>query len=138
VDESILDELHRTNESETMPDCEQDELREAIQNLKSHKAPGEDDITPEMIRAAGEPAVKAFHQLHNRIYTEEQCPEDWGKAVIVPLHCSNYRSISLLSVPGKILSRVLQQRLKQYVESTLAEEQCGFELKGEQLIRSLS
>jgi len=66
-----------------MSNFEQDEIRETIQNLKSHKTPDENGITTEMIQAAGEPAVKVYHQLCNRLYIEERCPEDWGKAIIV-------------------------------------------------------
>ena len=74
-----------------------------------------------------------LHMLCNQIYYEKECPEDWGKAIIVPLHkkgdrteCSNYRAISLLSVPGKVYTKILQQRLKRYVEEVVGEEQAGF------------
>jgi len=54
---------------------------------------------------------------------KNHCLEDWGKTVIIPIHnkgdkkeCSNYRGISLLNVPGKVYTGLLQQRLKKYAE----------------------
>ena len=66
--------------------------------------------------------------------TTENVPEDWKKAVIVAifkgkgssLDCSNYRGISLLSVPGKLFMRVLLNRVKPVIATKLREEQAGF------------
>ena len=133
VDETVLDELPPTNTTEHMDDFLEEEVAAAIKNLKKGKSPGEDNITAEMLQAGEECSVKMMHTLCNKIYQEEQCPADWGKAVIVPLfkkgdkkECNNYRGISLLSVPGKVYTRVLQQRMKRYVEDIVAEEQAGF------------
>src|SRR6218665_3332833 len=78
-------------------------------------------------------SVEMLHTLCNQIYYSKDCPKDWGKAIIVPLHkkgdravCSNYRAISLLSVPGKVYTKVLQQRWKRDVEESMSEEQAGF------------
>ena len=85
-----------------------------------------------MLQGGGEHTVKMMHQLCNKMYKEEHVPVDWGKAIIVPLYkksdkrdCGNYRGISLLSIPGKDFTKVLQQILKTYVESCLTE-QAGF------------
>ena len=92
-----------------------------------------DNITAEMLQGGGEHSVKMMHQLCNKIYQEEHVPVNWGKAIIVPLYkksdkrdCGNYRGISLLSIPSKVFTKVVQQRLKRYVESCLTEEQAGF------------
>jgi hypothetical protein len=81
------------------------EVAAAIKNLKKGKSPGEDNITAEMMQAGEDCSVKMMHTLCNKIYHEKQSPEDWGKAIIVPIHkkgdkkdCNNYRGISLLSV----------------------------------------
>ena len=86
-----------------------------------------------MLQGGGEHTVKMMHQLCNKIYQEEHVPVDWGKVIIVPLYkksdkrdCGNYRGISLLSIPGKVFTKVLHQRLKRYVESCLNEEQAEF------------
>jgi len=74
-----------------------------------------------------------MHKLCNKIYDSKECPKDWGKAVLVPLHkkgdrkeCSNYRAISLTSIAGKVYTKILQRRLKRYVEEAMSEEQAGF------------
>ncbi|KAK3538879.1 hypothetical protein QTP86_018762 [Hemibagrus guttatus] len=60
-------------------------------------------------------------------------PLDWATGVVVPLFkkgdrrvCSNYRGITLLSLPGKVYSRVLERRVRPLVEPRIQEEQCGF------------
>ena len=60
-------------------------------------------------------------------------PQDWKDAELVPLYkkgdrmkCDNYRGVSLLSVPGKVLSLILLERLKKIIEPQLQEAQCGF------------
>jgi hypothetical protein len=134
VDEQVLKEIPSTNstQEEAMDFLEQ-EVRTAIKGLKPKKAPGIDNVTAEMIQAGGDSTVKVMHTLCNKILEEEIFPEDWEKAVIVPIHkkndkreCSNYRGISLLSVPGKVFNKMIQQRLKQYVNNVVSEEQAGF------------
>jgi len=49
------------------------------------KAPGVDNITAEMLQAAKAGSVEVLHVLLQKLYQEENCPADWGKAVIVPL-----------------------------------------------------
>jgi len=73
--------------------------------------------------------VEMLHKLCNQIYCSKDGPKDWGKAIIVHKKgdraaCSNYQAISLLSVPGKVYTKVLQQRLKRYVESMSEEQVC--------------
>ena len=60
-------------------------------------------------------------------------PKDWVRQVVVPIHkkgskllCDNYRGISLLSVPGKVMCKVLQNRLSTKVDEYLMESQSGF------------
>ncbi|KAK3564781.1 hypothetical protein QTP86_026411, partial [Hemibagrus guttatus] len=64
---------------------------------------------------------------------EEFVPLDWATGVVVPLFkkgdrrvCSNYRGITLLSLPGKVYSRILERRVRPLVEPRIQEEQCGF------------
>ena len=106
---------------------------QGVIELKRNKAPGLDNITAEMIKAGGETSIDTLHRLCTKIYDERHCPGEWGKAIIKPIHkksdkadCTNYRAISLLSVPGKVFTGVLQKRLKAYVEEIVAEEQAGF------------
>ena len=116
-----------------MLDILEEEITAAVKNLKRKKAPGEDNITAEMIQAGGSCSIEMLHRLCNKIYHDKECPRDWCRAVIVPIYkkgdkteCRNYRAISLLSIPGKVYTGVLQHRLKRYVEEAMSEEQAGF------------
>jgi len=75
-------------------------------------------------------STNALHHLINRIWNEEQIPDDWRKGLLVKLPkkkkgdlslCNNWRGITLLSIPSKILCSVILQRIK-----TLRAEQAGF------------
>src|SRR5215469_11643863 len=110
-----------------------EEVEQAIRDLKKKKAPGADQITAEMLQASGEAGVSLMKILCERIWQGEQIPDDWGKAVIVPIHkkkdkldCANYRGISLLSHPSKVLTSIIQRRLRGKVEEIVKEEQAGF------------
>ncbi|CAF4143408.1 unnamed protein product, partial [Rotaria magnacalcarata] len=109
------------------------EVKEAIYKLKKNKSPGIDEITAEMLQAGGEQLAQKIHELCNRAWKEETIPEQWGKAILVPIpkkgdlsECSNYRTISLINHMGKILLMVLLNRLKHQLDPHLAEEQAGF------------
>ena len=72
-------------------------------------------------------------KCRNKIWEGDEVPIDWKRAVIIPIHkkknkldCNNYRGISLLSHPGKVLTSMIQERLKQKVEEIIGEEQAGF------------
>ena len=67
------------------------------------------------------------------IWLSEEVPANWRKQLTIPLHrkgtyegCNKFRSIALLSIPGKVFCRVLQNRLKEIDNKMLWEDQCGF------------
>ncbi len=70
----------------------------------------------------------------NRAWKKGEVPDDWEKAIIVPLYkgkgsgseCSSYWGISLLSMPGKVYGRILTERLMEVTERKVSEEQEGF------------
>ncbi len=116
VDETVLTELRARHVRDQIDDFVK-EVEAAIKSLKNSKAPGKDNITAEMIKAGGESSVDILHMLCNKICRGKTCPTDWGKAIITPIYkkndkkgCGNNRGISLLSIPGKVYTRVLQQR----------------------------
>lgn len=88
------------------------EIKRAIMALNG-KAAGPDDIPAEAIKADIGTAVNMLHSLFSKIWEEEQIPAEWKERILIKLPkkrdlrvCSNYRGISLLSVPGKVLNRV--------------------------------
>uniref|UniRef100_A0A669EXX2 Reverse transcriptase domain-containing protein n=1 Tax=Oreochromis niloticus TaxID=8128 RepID=A0A669EXX2_ORENI len=71
--------------------------------------------------------------LYNVTWRSGAVPLDWQTGVVVPIFkegdrrvCSNYRGITLLSLPGKVYARVLERRVRPLVEPRIQEEQCGF------------
>jgi len=85
-------------ETSEMPTYE--EIEESIAKLKNGRAPGEDNIIPEMIKYGGKQLVKKLHELTCVIWREETMPEDWETGIICPifkkgdkLDCNNYRAL---------------------------------------------
>ena len=86
-----------------------------------------------MLKCSENDAVKQLYSLFNSIRKDQCVPEDWKKSLIVKVpkkgdlaECDNYRGISLLSVPSKILCRVLIDRVKSGVDEMISQEQTGF------------
>ncbi|KAK3524041.1 hypothetical protein QTP70_017558 [Hemibagrus guttatus] len=107
----------------------QAEVIEVVQQLLGGKAPGVDEIFPEYLKSLDVVGLSWLTHLCN-IGT---VPLDWVNGVVVPLFkkgdrmvCSNYRGITLLSLPGKVYSRVLERRVRPLVKPRIQEEQCGF------------
>jgi len=108
------------------------EIKRAIHRLKKGKSPGIDGISAELLKCSKKDAVKQLHLLINDIW-KKQCVPDWKKSLIVKVlkkgdltQCGNYRGISVLSIPSKILCRVLIDRLKSGVDEMIRQEQAGF------------
>ena len=112
-----------------------DEIRKAIAHLRSGKAPGQDGIPPEIYKVAETTITSRLHALFTQLWTEGEVPQDFKDAQITCIYkrkgdrsdCNNYRGISLLSIVGKILARVLLERLKLHItEGNISESQMGF------------
>ena len=109
------------------------EVTKAIKSLKSGKAAGPDGIPPEALKADIQTSTDMLHPLLNKIWEQERVPEDWKTGHLVKLpkkgdlsSCNNWRGIMLLSIPGKVLTRIILERLKNALDKTLREEQAGF------------
>nr|KAG5706977.1 hypothetical protein BaRGS_019582 [Batillaria attramentaria] len=109
------------------------EIIKAIKSLKSGKAAGPDGIPPEALKADIQTSTDMLHPLLRKIWESESVPQDWKKGHLVKLpkkgdlsSCSNWRAIILLSIPGKVLTRIILERLKTALDKTLREEQAGF------------
>ncbi len=113
---------------------ERGEIVEAIKKLKLGKAFGSDGITAEMLKYGGEIIVDWMVWICNLAWEQSKVPQDWRKAIVVPFYkgkgnreeCSNYRCISLLSVPGKIYGRILNKRMMKITDKNVGAEQGGF------------
>lgn len=111
------------------------EVQKAIKLLSKGKAPGSDSIPAEIYQAGGLVLVHKLTELFQTMWQQEVIPQELKDASIVHLYkrkgnrqsCDNHRGISLLAIAGKILARVLLNRLTQHMEDGhLPESQCGF------------
>lgn len=111
-----------------------DDVRKAVNKLKKGKSPGVDGITSEMLKCGGECLLEWLRRVCNVCLLNEKVPNDWMRAIIVPIYkgkgdrsdCRNYRGISLLSIPGKVYGRILIEKVRSMTEGLIGEEQCGF------------
>ncbi|KAK3518703.1 hypothetical protein QTP70_008587 [Hemibagrus guttatus] len=111
----------------------QAEVTEVVQQLLGGEALGVDEIHPEYLKSLDVVGLSWLTRLCNIAWRSGTVPLDWATGVVVPLFkkgdrrvCSNYRGITLLSLPGKVYSRVLERRVRPLVEPRIQEEQCGF------------
>ncbi|KAK2164497.1 hypothetical protein NP493_1413g00067 [Ridgeia piscesae] len=109
------------------------EIEKAIHHMKSGKASGPDKIPAEAIKADIETSTEILHHLFGKIWEQEEIPTEWKEGYLVKLpkkgdmqDCKNYRGIMLLSVPGKVLNRVILDRLKTGVDAKVRDHQAGF------------
>ena len=111
------------------------EVTKAIKRLSSGKAPGADSIPAEIYASGGPRLIESLTGLFNTMWTQEKLPQELKDASIIHLYkrkgnrnaCDNHRGISLLSIAGKILARILLNRLNAHLErDLLPESQCGF------------
>ena len=112
-----------------------DEMLLAINGLKNNKSPGIDGVPGEILKNGGTALHHELHPLIRAVWEAEEIPQQWKDARIVSIYkrkgdraiCGNSRGISLLSVAGKILAKVLLTRLNMYiVDRVCPESQCGF------------
>ena len=109
------------------------ELEKALKVMKLGKAGGQSSILPDMVLHGGPVLHSCILAVMSWSWEEGVVVRDWRDAVVVPipkkgdLHfCDNWRSISLLDVVGKLLARILQDRLKTIADYFLPDSQCWF------------
>ena len=109
------------------------EIKTVIKMLKNGKAAGPDGIPAEAIKADIELSTNVLYNIIGNIWEKRELPKDWREGHLVKLPkkgdltgCSNYRGIMILSVPGKVLNRVILERIKKAVDGILRDEQAGF------------
>lgn len=115
-------------------DIYMDEIISAMKSMKKGKAAGYDRITVEMLRGGKELVASWLCLIFNKCWNSGKVPEDWRKAVVVPLYkgkgsrqdAKNYRGISLLSIVSKLYAKVLIERVMQKTDQSIWDVQAGF------------
>ncbi|CAF5066742.1 unnamed protein product, partial [Rotaria magnacalcarata] len=111
-----------------------EEIQLALSQMKSKKAPGNDGIIVDILKAGGTPGLIWLKELSVEIWENERIPENWSSAILIPLFknkgdktsCDNYRGICLLNVVSKLLTRVILNRIQIMIDQQLLEQQVGF------------
>ena len=92
-----------------------------------------DGITVELVQILKDDAVKVLHSIGQQIWKTQQWPKDWKRSVFIPIpkkgnakECSNYCTIAVVSHPSKVMLKILQARLQQYMNHELPDVQAGF------------
>ena len=96
--------------------------------LTTNKASGGDGIPVELFQILKDDALKVLHSICQQIWKTQQWPQDWKRSVFIPIQkkgnakeCSNYHTIALISHASKVILKILQSRLQQYVNHALPE-----------------
>ena len=96
-------------------------------------ASGGDVISAELFQILKDDAVKVLHLICQQIWKTQQWPQDWIRSVFIPIpkkgnakECSNYRTIALILHTNKVMLKILQARLQQYMNRELTNFQVGF------------
>ena len=77
--------------------------------------------------------LKVLHSICQQIWKTQQWPQDWKTSIFIPIlkkdnakECSDYHMIALISLASKVMLKILQARLQQYVNWELSDAQAGF------------
>ena len=104
------------------PDILDCEVKWALGSITTNKASGGDGIPAELFQILKDDAVKVLYSICHQIWKTQQWLQDWKRSVFIPIpknssakECSNYCTIALISHASKVMLKILQARLQQYV-----------------------
>ena len=108
------------------PDLLEHEVKWALESITMNKACGCDGIPVELFQILKDGSVKVLHSICQQIWKTQQWPQDWKRSVFSPIpkkgnpkECSNYLTIAFISHDSKVMLKILQARLQQYMNQEL-------------------
>ena len=113
------------------PDFLQGEVKRALGSITMNKASGGYGIPVELFQILKDDALKVLHSICQQIWKTQQWLQDWKRSIFIPIpqntkECSYYCTIALISHASKVMLKILQARLQQYVNHELLDVQAGF------------
>ena len=110
------------------PDILECEVQGALECITTNKTSGGDGIPVELFQILKDEAMKVLHSICQQIWKTQQWPQDWKRSVfiLIPKKCSSYHTIALISHASKVMFKILQAMLQQYVNHELPDVQAGF------------
>ena len=110
------------------PDILECEVKWVLGSITTNKARGGDGIPVELFQILKDDAVKVLHSIWQQIWKTQQCPQDWKRSVFTPVpkkgnanEYSDYRTIALISHVRKVMLKILQAWLQQYMNHELPD-----------------
>ena len=105
----------------------------ALESITTNKASGRDGISVELFQILKDDAVKVLHSICQQIWKTQQWPQDWKSSVFILIpkkdnakECSNYCTTAIISHASKVMLKILQARLHQYMNREFPDVQAGF------------
>ena len=115
------------------PDILECEVKLALESITMNKASGGDEIPVKLFQILKDDAVKVLHSICHQIWKTQLWPQDWKRSVFIPIpkkgnakECSTYCTVALISQASKVMVKIIQARLQQYMNLELADVQAGF------------
>ena len=115
------------------PDILECKVKWALGSITTNKGSGGDGIPVELFQILKDDAVKVLHSIRWQMWKTQQWPQDWKRSIFIPIpkkgnakECSNYCTIALISHASKVMLKILQARLQQYVNRELPDVHDGF------------
>ena len=110
------------------PDIQECKVKWVLGSITKNKASGGDGIPVELFQILKDDVMKRLHSICQQIWKTQQWPQDWKRSVFIPIpkkgndkECSNYHKIALISHTSKVMLKILQARLQQYVNCELPD-----------------
>ena len=104
------------------PDILECKVKWALERITTNKASGGDGIPAELFQILKDDAVKVLHSVRQQIWKTQQWPQDWKRSVFIPIpkkgnakKCSNCLTVVLISHASKVMLKILQTRLQQFM-----------------------
>ena len=104
-----------------------------MRSITRNKANGDDGLPVELFQILKDDAVKVLHSICQQIWKTQKWPQDWKRSVFIPIpkkgnakECSNYHTFAFISHASKVMVKILQARLQQYMNCKLPDVLAGF------------
>ena len=112
------------------PDIPESKVKWALGSITMNKANGGDGIPVDIFQTLKDDAVKVLHSICQQIWKTQEWSQDWKRSIFIPIpkkgnakECSNYRTIALISHTIKVMLKILQAKLQQYMKYEIPDVQ---------------